>query len=765
MKVVRIALIAILASAPVPAGGGPASDIRGSVLDARGDAIKDATIILRAKGSELTRTEKTDADGVFVFTGVASGEYLITVQAEGFVGSEQAVTVIAGSSPELQFRLPIQEIKESVSVEAKPGVLGTETSIQTTLVSKEQIRATPGGTRTNSTSAITSYVPGSYMIHNQLHVHGGHQVTWIVDGVPIPSSNAGVDVGTPFNLNDISYLEAQRGSYSAEYGDRTYGIFGIVPRTGFDTSRQGEISLIYGTFNLTDDFVSFGDHSDRFAYYASAHAMRTDYGLSAPTRRILHDQAYGYGGFGNLIFKPDSNDQFRLMASFERDHYEVPNDLESQAHGTRDLVRQGDGFVFLTWVRTVGPRFVVTASPFFHFASGNLEGGPDDEPLIPRHERSSHYAGAHLLASAVTRRHSLKFGLHTFIQRDRNLFGIESAEEGGVRISQEVKTGGNLQAFFIGDHYRPLSWLGLTAGLRITRFDAAVDETAVDPRIGATLRLPRLNWVLHGFYGRYYQEPPLSTVSGPLLEFVAENGFGILPLRGERNEEHQFGITFPFEGWWIDAVHYRTGVKNFLDHAALGASNIFFPVTIERARIRGVDVSVTSPPVAGRLRLSFIYSRMRIEGQGAITGGLTDFSPPAGFFFLDHDQRHTLKGGFSLKLPWNVYLFEETHYGSGFTDNEGSHGHAEADDHEIRLAHLPGDPGEGGGELVQSHLPGRFRFDVSIMKNIGKSWTVSLNSWNVLNSSYLLDNSPSLGGVHWVTPRQVWVELRYRFHY
>ncbi len=727
------------------------SDIRALVLDSKGDAVKDAVVILRLKNSDFSLTRKTGANGEIAFVGVASGEYIVTVEADGFARAEQAVTVVTGGAPELRFELQAA-LKESVTVKAQPAALGEATATQTTLVTKEQVRATPGATRTNSTSAITSYVPGSYMIHNQLHVHGGHQVTWLVDGVPIPSSNGGVDAGTPFSLNDVSSLEAQRGSYSAEFGDRTYGIFGILPRTGFDATREGEISLIYGNFNLSDNFISFGDHNKKAAYYVSAHGMRTGYGLAAPASRILHDQSYAYGGFGNLIFKPDDVNQFRLMGSLQSEYFDVPNDPEAQASGTRDVARQRDGFIFLTWVRTFGQRFMLTVSPFYHFAGGSFEGGADDTPLIPRHERSYRYAGLHLVASAVTRRHSLKAGFHGFIERDRNFFRIEEAGQTGVAVDQLSKTRGNLRAFFAGDQYKVTDWFSLIGGVRFTRFAAAARETAVDPRIGATLRLPRINWTFHGFYGRYYQEPPLSTVTGPLLEFALKKGFGILPLKGERNEEHQFGVTIPFEGWWIDVVHYRTGAKNFLDHEALGASSILLPVTVERARIRGLDVSFNSAAIFKLLRLSFIYSHMRIEGQGAITGGLTDFRTPAGFFFLDHDQRHTLKGGVSVKLPWKLLLFEETHYGSGFAS--------------------VGEPeNSGGGETtpagrpVNSHLPGRFRFDASLIRNFGKDWTVSVNSWNVFNSSYLLDNSPTLGGVHWSTPRQLWVEVRYRFRY
>ena len=57
--------------------------------------------------------------------------------------------------------------------------------------------------------------------------------------------------------------------------------------------------------------------------------------------------------------------------------------------------------------------------------------------------------------------------------------------------------------------------------IRLTRFSGALAETSADPRVGAAIRLPKLNWVLRGYYGRYYQAPPLDTVSGPLLQFAA----------------------------------------------------------------------------------------------------------------------------------------------------------------------------------------------------------------------------------------------------
>jgi TonB dependent receptor/Carboxypeptidase regulatory-like domain len=737
-----------------------ASEVRGVVLDPNGSPIKAAQVTLSPKTQGYSQVDKTNDNGEFLFIGIASGEYVVKVEAQGFVTAEKAVRIVSGSSPEIRFQLEIAALKENVQVTPNAEEVGAVTPAPTTLISKEQIKTTPGAARSGSARVITSYVPGSYMVHNILHVHGGHQVTWLVDSVPIPNTNTGVDVGTPFYINDIDYLEAQRGSYSVEYGDRTYGLFSIVPRTGFGSNRQGELALIYGNFNLTDNFISFADHTKRFAYYTSLHGFRTDYGLATPGPEVLHDKASGIGGFANLIFSPSRANQFRFNTSFERDNYQVPNDREAEDAGIRDKAKQRDAFVFLTWVHTGGPHFVFTVSPFYHFTAGQFVGGPEDKPLIPRHERSSHYGGLHAVATTATSRHSLKIGFYGFFERDNNFFGLRSADD-QFDLNQRLKTNGNMEAFFVGDQYRPAEWLSITGGVRATHFKGGLSENALDPRIGATIRLPRMNWVLHGFYGRYYQEPPLSTVSGSLLEFVETSGFAVLPLHGERDEEHQFGITIPYKQWWFDAEYYNTKARNFLDHEALGASNIFFPVTIGNAHIRGVDVSLTSPRLFKRLRFSLIYARMRAEGWGGISGGLTedvDVIKPGGVqvlhhadpevatgrFFLDHDQRHTMTLGSFLSLPWDSYIFGELHYGSGFP-NLGEE--------------------ENEDTSTATHLPGHVRLDLGGGKRFGKKWAVTVNALNVTNGSYLLDNSPLLGGVHWVEPRQIWAELRYSFRY
>jgi hypothetical protein len=167
-----------------------------------------------------------------------------------------------------------------------------------TLVDRSMIRSTPGADRSNSLAMITDYVPGAYLVHDQLHVRGGHQVTWEIDGVEIPNTNIASNLGPLIDPGDIDYLQIQRGGYGAAEGDRTYGVFNVVPRTGFERSAQADLTLSGGNDGQTNDSLSIGSHTDRFAYYASLRGNRSDLGLMTPAAPVLHDAEDGVGGVG-----------------------------------------------------------------------------------------------------------------------------------------------------------------------------------------------------------------------------------------------------------------------------------------------------------------------------------------------------------------------------------------------------------------------------------------------------------------------------------
>jgi outer membrane receptor protein involved in Fe transport len=729
--------------------------VRGIVHDPQHRPIAAASVVVKAKNSDFTRTASTDADGQFTFDSIPIGQYSLTVTSAGFATMEQTLAVLSGASPVVHFELQVAAQVQAVTVSAEAPPAQTESVTPTTLVDRTEIESTPGAARTNSLAMITDFVPGSYFTHDQLHIRGGHQVSWLIDGVTIPNTNIASNLGPQIDPKDIDTLEAQRGSYSADLGDRTYGIFNVAPRNGFERNNEAELVVSAGNFYQTDDQLNFGGHSNRFAYYASVNGSRTDLGLQTPTSAVIHDAANGNGAFTSLIYNADSQDQLRLVAQVRRDFYQVPfdpNDPNTQGQFLKDANHEADSFVTFSWVRTFSPGLVFTVSPFYHYNSANYESSPLDLPSSATEKRHSSYEGGQATVSWVKDRNNLRAGFYSFAQQDYQSFGLIFNDNSGtpnLAPPDVEKPTGSLIAAYAEDQLTVTSWLTLNGGVRQTHFSGGVMENATSPRVGASLRIPKLNWVFRGFYGHFYQAPPLSTVcqgqnlnpptNCPLLQVINNQNLGFIPLHGERDEEHQFGLTIPFRGWTLDADNFLTRAHNFFDHNNLNNSDIFFPITIQGARINGWELTLRSPRIKNRAQLYVTYSNQLALGFGDINGGLTNFSFGDGFGLLDHDQRNTLHIGGQYTLPWHSYVSSDVYYASGFTNGNSA---------------IPGD-----------HLQPHTTFDLSVGKSFGEKFSASLQAINVANRRVLLDNSFTFGGTHYLNPRELLVQFRYRFHY
>jgi outer membrane receptor protein involved in Fe transport len=718
--------------------------VRGIVHDPQHRPVTGANVVLKAKASEYSQTVQTDAEGQFHFDAVPLGEYGVMVSEAGFATVQRGVTVLSGTAPILHFELPLATQSQSVTVSADSAPAQAESVTPTSLVDRVEIQQTPGASRTNSLAMITDYVPGSYTTHDQLHIRGGHQVSWLIDGVPIPNTNIASNLGPQIDPKDIDTVEMQRGSYSADYGDRTYGVFNVAPRTGFERNNEAELILSAGNFYQTDDQLNLGGHTNHFAYYGSVSGNRTSLGLETPTSAVIHDAANGFGGFASLIYNLDSSDQLRLVTQLRRDFYQVPfdpNGPNTQGQFLRDANRENDSFVTFLWVRTFSPGLVLSVSPFYHFNSANYESSAQDLPSSATETRSSKYAGGQATLAWVKDRNNLRAGLYGFAQQDHQLFGLIFNDNSAPNLAPpDVENPfGSLTALYAEDQVKVTSWLSLNGGLRQTHFSGGVVENATNPRIGASVRIPKLNWVFRGFYGHFYQAPPLNTVSGPLLQFVTGQTLGFVPLHGERDEEHQFGVTIPFRGWTLDADNFLTRAKNFFDHNNLNNSDVFFPITIQGARINGWELTLRSPRFRNRGQIYLTYSNQLALGFGDINGGLTNFNFGDGFKLLDHDQRNTLHIGGQYALPWRVNASADVYYASGFSNGNPA---------------VPGD-----------HLQPHTTFDLSLGKSFGERFSVNVQGINVANRRVLLDNSFTFGGTHYLNPREILVQVRYRFHF
>jgi outer membrane receptor protein involved in Fe transport len=289
-----------------------------------------------------------------------------------------------------------------------------------------------------------------------------------------------------------------------------------------------------------------------------------------------------------------------------------------------------------------------------------------------------------------------------------------------------------------------------------------LNEFAAYPRIGATAEIPRLHWVLRGFYGHFFQPAPVETVSQSVLNYAGSLGSGentFTPIPSERDEEHQFGIQIPLKGWFLDVDTVKNRVKNFLDHFNLGESNMYFPIAVNGALVRAWEMTLRSPQLVHIGQFHVTYSNQIAEQRGAIIGGFTctnDQDPACtnggfNYFPVDHDQRETLNMGFTANLPTHTWFSSNVYYGSGFSNG-------------LACAPISACPATNG-PYAGPYLPVHTTFDVSAGRALGERWKIAANIVNVTNHRVLLDNSITIGGFHYNDPRMVSGELRYRFHF
>ncbi len=182
----RACLFLVFLFAALPAFATVFGTVRGIVHDPQHRPVSGIQVILKAKTSEFTLNTRTDDAGKFHFDAVPLGEYTVAISEASFVADQQSVAVLSGAAPILHFELRLPTQSETVLVSADAAQ--TETVTPTTLVDRLQIQETPGAARTNSLAMITNYVPGAYSTHDQLHVRGGHQVSWLIDGVSIDAA-------------------------------------------------------------------------------------------------------------------------------------------------------------------------------------------------------------------------------------------------------------------------------------------------------------------------------------------------------------------------------------------------------------------------------------------------------------------------------------------------------------------------------------------------------------------------------------------------
>lgn len=296
-----IFLLALLAFAvfPVPVGAQmPAGIITGTVADPTGAAIPDAHLIVENVGTGYKLTGTTATDGVFRFSGVAVGQYMLTVEKDGFRRHKVGpFSVQVDSETTIDVALQLGAIQEEIIVGGQILELQTTTSSLGAVVSEQSVRDLPLNGRNFTQLGLlqAGVIPRSPGLteaanispQNSFAVNGAREENnlWLLDGGVNQNLQAN-DVGFLPTVDSIQEFKILTNAYSAQYGTQAGGIINIVTKSGSN--------MFHGT--VWEFFRNDVLDARNFFAVETERLQRNQFGFTAGGP-IVKDRAFFFGAY------------------------------------------------------------------------------------------------------------------------------------------------------------------------------------------------------------------------------------------------------------------------------------------------------------------------------------------------------------------------------------------------------------------------------------------------------------------------------------
>jgi iron complex outermembrane receptor protein len=300
--------------------------VSGVVVDAQGGVIVNAALSLTRAGRER-RTGRSGPDGTFAFRGLDTGEFVLEVDAPGFMAWSGRVAAGVDTTP-VRVTLQVAGIIEDVQVSGEaPHTLATpaptasrlglsplETPASVAVLSSDTIR----GLGTQTLIVAKSLAPGVTAsapmgnggnVLNARGFTGPNSVKQLFNGMEI--YNAGGVVSFPFDPWNVDHVGVLYGPASVLYGTGAIGgAVNVVPRRPDPSGRHHEIQLGVGRFGTYHEAIdATGPISDRLSYRFDASFYNSDHWVE---RGKSGSQAVS----GSLRFDATKNLRFTISNDF-----------------------------------------------------------------------------------------------------------------------------------------------------------------------------------------------------------------------------------------------------------------------------------------------------------------------------------------------------------------------------------------------------------------------------------------------------------------
>jgi Carboxypeptidase regulatory-like domain len=137
------------------------ASLRGTVIDAQGNAVSDAKVTLTNKDTGANLVSTSDDNGIYQFNALAPAPYSLTVEHPGFKKKIlEEVQIIPEQANSLDLPLDVGGVSESVTVSETTQTLDTETANLSGTVTTNQIEHLPSFGR--DVLKLAQLAPGSF---------------------------------------------------------------------------------------------------------------------------------------------------------------------------------------------------------------------------------------------------------------------------------------------------------------------------------------------------------------------------------------------------------------------------------------------------------------------------------------------------------------------------------------------------------------------------------------------------------------------------
>ena len=241
------ACVAILLLAAPAAAQFETGSIVGTVRDNSGAVVADATVTLTNVATGVTQARTSDENGIFEFSTLRIGTYLVTAEKQGFaVAVAEGIELTVGGRQRVDLTMQVGQLTERVEVTAAATRLETDTSQRGQVITGEQTRALPLNGRDYSALALLTTgvrqsaigTGGFTPREGSFNINGLRSTVnnFLIDGVDnnaYGTSNQGFSNQVMQPAPDaVAEFKVVTNNMSAEYGRAAGGVINVAYRSG-----------------------------------------------------------------------------------------------------------------------------------------------------------------------------------------------------------------------------------------------------------------------------------------------------------------------------------------------------------------------------------------------------------------------------------------------------------------------------------------------------------------------------------------------------